>query len=358
MKPLFTGAVAAVLLLHCATAEMPLAGDSNSSARELGRELGRAGQTAAGGVARDEAQASAVPGYAGTSLPQNDLTADGMEDAARRVLANPLTAGGRAGRAVIDGSVSRPAVEIPAGDPALGRGSRIMNNPQAPGYGAGGLASGSVTACGAGLGNGGGSCGGVTYCLGADCETVTSVANTGFADAATRLNMALELGGDEFDRGALRFFTGERRACRIRFGGLANCCRDSGLLVGIAGCREEEYELAQERHDGHTHYLGRFCTRRVLGACVQRERAWCVFGSKLGRIFQEQGRSQLGIGWGSCRGLTLGEVERIDFERVDLSEFTADLMDGASEPSVTLPDAGAVGTAMQNRVRDFYRNGR
>ena len=82
-----------------------------------------------------------------------------------------------------------------------------------------------------------------------------------------------------------------------------------------------------------------------------------MFGSKLGRILQQQGRSQLGIGWGNCRGFTVTEVESIDFERLDLSEFTQDLMDGSREPSVSLPDSGDTGTAMRTRIRDFYRRG-
>ena len=49
-----------------------------------------------------------------------------------------------------------------------------------------------------------------------------------------------------------------------------------------------------------------------------------MFGSKLGRILQQQGRSQLGIGWSSCRGLTVAEIKRIDFAGLDLSEFTED----------------------------------
>ena len=176
-------------------------------------------------------------------------------------------------------------------------------------------------------------------------------------DAAAKLNMVMELGGEEFDRGSLWFFNGQRRACRIQWGGLADCCRNSGLLVGLGNCSPAERELARERHDGHTHYLGEFCTRRILGICIRRERAWCVFGSKLGRIFQQQGRTQLGIGWGNCRGLTVAELEGIDFDALDLGEFTADLLDGGREPSVSLPDAGATQILMQDRVRAFYGRG-
>ena len=79
-----------------------------------------------------------------------------------------------------------------------------------------------------------------------------------------------------------------------------------------------------------------------------------MFGSKLGRILQEAARMQLGIGWSSCRGFTAKEMEQIDFGAVDLSEFTENLMDGASEPSIALPEATGAGAAMRERIRDFY----
>ena len=196
------------------------------------------------------------------------------------------------------------------------------------------------------------------WCVGADCGSVEPRSNTGFVDATTRLNMAIELGGEEFDRDDLRFFKGTRQACHIHFGGLANCCKNSGLLVGLGNCSASEQELAEERNAGNTHYLGKYCSRRTFfGICIRRSRAWCVFGSKLGRILQQQGRSQLGIGWSDCRGFTVAEIEGIDFERLDLSEFTENLMDGSMEPSVSLPDAGGTGAAMRTRVRDFYRRG-
>ena len=80
-----------------------------------------------------------------------------------------------------------------------------------------------------------------------------------------------------------------------------------------------------------------------------------MFGSKLGRILQQQGRAQLGIGWGDCRGFTVAEVERIDFDRLDLSEFTEDLMDGGRAPSIALPDADGTQALMRTRVRELYR---
>ncbi len=324
------------------------------------RAIGNAGNAAARAVARDSSNAADVPGYSGTNLPERNIGASRLRDKGRARLADPDDPGGVAGRTVVEGVTSRPSANVPASDPMVRRSETVAASPQSSVHGADGLVSGSATACGADLqdADDGGSCGSVRYCVGAGCETVSPQSNTGFVNATTRLNMAVELGGEEFDRDDMRFFTGQRRACHIKLFGLANCCKNSGLLIGLGNCSASERELAEERNAGNTHYLGRYCSKRTFfGVCIRRSRAWCVFGSKLGRILQQQGRSQLGIGWGSCRGLTVAEVESIDFERLDLSEFTQDLMDGSREPSVSLPDAGDTGTAMRTRIRDFYRRG-
>jgi len=327
--------------------------------RAAARAIGQAGTAAAGAVARDAANAGEVPGYAGTAVPERGLTATGMEDAARARLADPNDPGGHAGRTVVGGVTARPPASVPAGDPVAVRAEAVADTPQAAAHGASGLASGSVTDCGAGVADAerGGSCGRVSWCVGSGCESVESAGNTGFVDAAARLNMVLEMGTGEFDRDNLRFFTGKRRACRIRWGGLANCCRNSGLLVGLANCSAAEIELGKQRHAGNTHYLGTRCAKRVFGVCLRRERVWCVFTSKLGRILHQQARPQLGIGWGRCRGFTVTEIERIDFERLDLSEFTDNLVDGGKEPAIALPDKGGTQTFMRERVRDFHSRG-
>ena len=321
------------------------------------RALGQTGNTAAGAIARDVSKAGTVPGYPGTDVPERDLTASGMENAARARLGDADDPGGAAGRAVVEGAAIRPERPVSARGPEAARAEAVAANPQSSTHGADGLASGGISECDAGLedAQAGGSCARVTYCVGAGCESVRAQSNTGFVDATARLNMVLEMGGEEFDRESLRFFTGGRRTCNIRLFGLANCCTNSGALVGLANCSAEEVELAEERNAGNTRYLGQYCARRTFfGVCIRRARAWCVFGSKLGRILQEQGRAQLGVGWGSCRGLTVAEVERIEFDRLDLSEFTENLMDGGQEPAISLPHGGDTRAAMRTRIRDFY----
>ena len=332
------------------------AGDPGAEARAIGN----AGNSAARAIARDSSNAANVPGYAGTNLPERSIGANALEDEGRARLADPADPGGAAGRAVVEGVTRRPAADVPAGDPVVQRSEGVAASPQSSVHGADGLASGSATGCGADLDDAGdgGSCGSVRYCVGAGCETVSPQSNTGFVNATTRLNMAVELGGEEFDRGNLEFFKGTRQRCHIKLFGLADCCKNSGLLIGLGNCSASERELAEDRNAGNTHYLGKYCSKKTFfGICIRRSRAWCVFGSKLGRILQQQGRAQLGIGWSNCRGLTVAEIEGIDFAGLDLSEFTEDLMDASKEPSVSLPDAGDTGEAMRTRIRDFYQQG-
>ena len=247
---------------------------------------------------RTQGQPSNVPGYVGTDVPQTGHTADGMNAAAQRTLADPNDAGGAVGTFVVEATLSRPDVTVTATDPGVQRADAVQNSPTDTDWQANGLASGTVRACGMDLDDAGdsGRCGGVTYCVGAGCERVDTPANTAFVPAAAQLNMVMEMGGDEFDRDNMSIFTGEHRACPIRLLGGQNCCTDSGVFIelGLAGCTVEERELAEARAAGVTHYLGEYCAKRILGICRRRDRAWCVFTSELGRILHEQARPQLG----------------------------------------------------------------
>ena len=343
------------LLLLALTMAMPDMARTGDPAAEA-RAVGQAGRAVAGAIARDISNASEVPGYEGTDVPERDIDADGLQDAGRIRLNEPDDPGGGAGRDVIRGAAVRPDVSIPSSDPGVVRSDMIVQTPSSSSHGASGLASGSVDDCNAGVqdAQSGGSCGRVSWCVGSDCFSQASESNTGFVGASARLNMVLEMGGEHFDRNNLRFFAGQRRACTIKYGGLANCCKNSGLLVGLANCSQSEIELAEERNAGNTHYLGQRCARRIFGFCIRRERVWCVFGSKLGRILHEQARPQLDLDWSTCEGFTVEEVERIDFEAVDLFEFTDNLLDGSMEPSISLPETGGTQTLMRDRIRDFY----
>jgi hypothetical protein len=99
-------------------------------------------------------------------------------------------------------------------------------------------------------------------------------------------------------------------------------------------CDSDDILLAMERKAKMAHYIGTRCVEWLrLGfarGCMTKEEAWCSFSSVLARIIQEQGRPQIGKGWGvyggdtnivDCSGFTMAELARLDFGRMDFSEF-------------------------------------
>lgn len=100
------------------------------------------------------------------------------------------------------------------------------------------------------------------------------------------------------------------------------------------GCDQQDMETAMLRSSGMCHEVGSYCTSSFLGICLQKAKGHCCFNTKLGRIIQEQGRPQLksfnGVGWGTprqplCRGFTPEEFQALDFSKMDLGEYYADI---------------------------------
>jgi conjugal transfer mating pair stabilization protein TraN len=106
------------------------------------------------------------------------------------------------------------------------------------------------------------------------------------------------------------------------------------IEVLLRGCDQQDMETGMLRGSGMCHEVGRYCSTSVLGVCLQHARGHCCFNTKLGRIIQEQGRPQLQsfntVGWGTpdnpfCRGFTPEEFQALDFSKMDLSEYYADI---------------------------------
>ncbi|MFA0108264.1 conjugal transfer protein TraN, partial [Vibrio splendidus] len=130
-------------------------------------------------------------------------------------------------------------------------------------------------------------------------------------------------------------FTGQGMQCTDKAFGFADCCKDSGwgASLGLDECNEEEKALGQAKEQGITISLGSYCASSVLGVCTRKKKTYCVFDSKLARIIQEQGsQGQLGISLGTaqspiCGAITPEQLQEIDFEILDFSDFYDDMHD-------------------------------
>jgi len=134
----------------------------------------------------------------------------------------------------------------------------------------------------------------------------------------------------------------------------------SALIEILFACSKDEQELMVRRSLKSTHEVGTYCSRKILGKCVKRKTMHCMFNSPLSRIMNEQARLQLNLSWGSpnnpnCRGITLAEFQRLDMEKVDLTEWTGMLVtagmvdvEGAMDIEALTGTGSTLGLAQQD----------
>lgn len=111
-------------------------------------------------------------------------------------------------------------------------------------------------------------------------------------------------------------------------------------------CEEEEYETVSKRDTKNCHYVGSYCEDEKLGLCIVKHRVYCCFQSPLGRIINEQikltqpeilakyGRDT----WGdpehpNCGGIPLEAVAEINWDLINLDEWTALLVSTGNLPT-------------------------
>ncbi|HHW1337408.1 TPA: type-F conjugative transfer system mating-pair stabilization protein TraN, partial [Escherichia coli] len=200
-------------------------------------------------------------------------------------------------------------------------------------------------------------CGGDVFCLDGECDKAQSGKNSDFGEAVSQLAALAAAGKDvaALNGVDVRAFTGEAKFCRKAAAGFSNCCKDGGWGqdVGLAKCNSEEKALGKAKDNKLTVSVGEFCSRKVLGVCLQKKRSYCQFDSKLAQIVQQQGRNgQLRISFGSakhpdCRGITVDELQKIQFDRLDFTNFYEDLMNNQK-----IPDSGVLTQKVKEQIAD------
>jgi conjugal transfer mating pair stabilization protein TraN len=125
-------------------------------------------------------------------------------------------------------------------------------------------------------------------------------------------------------------------------------------VSGILECEKAEQVLGLKRDNRLCHDVGSYCSARVpvLRTCTETTQTYCCFNSRISRILNEQGRPQIGKGWGGpegpdCSGFTITELQSLDFSRMDLSEFFAEI-------APTLPDVGAIRSRAQQKINSTF----
>ncbi|WP_371222177.1 conjugal transfer protein TraN [Orientia tsutsugamushi] len=172
------------------------------------------------------------------------------------------------------------------------------------------------------------------FCLGGNCNTPTIIPNRDIAKVA-HLAMLNQMSKD-IKTNPVSVFSGKPRKCKKDVFSFLNCCSSMtgwGRDIGLSQCKSKEQELALYRKKGYCYYIGTYCSSRIpiLGICLARKSTYCCFQSKLARIFQEEARKQLKIDFGTpecpnCRGLTVKELQKVDFTKINMDELFGDIL--------------------------------
>lgn len=200
-------------------------------------------------------------------------------------------------------------------------------------------------------------CGGDFFCSDGLCEQVKQGKDNGFKQAVSQLAAVAAAGDDvaELNNSDIKAFTGKGQTCRKTAVGFSNCCKDSGWGhdIGLSSCNSEEKALGEAKGRKLTVDIGEYCSKKVLGVCLEKKRAYCVFDSKLAQIVQQQGRKwQLGISFGSakspnCRGITIDELVSIKFDNLDFRNFYDDL-----ESGLEIPEENELMQRVQEQIKE------
>lgn len=175
-----------------------------------------------------------------------------------------------------------------------------------------------------------------------DTDMVSSVAQLG----------ALSQG--KSDGVNFKIFEGLARHCSKKPSGYQSCCqvfpKGWGKNLG-AKCSKDEEILADKRQKNLCIYVGK-ASSKTAGITTVTKHHYCCFSNILEKIVQVQARKQLGLNFGSssntnCRGLTLAELSKVDFSKMDFSEVAAEM-----QKKIAMPNVNDV----KGRINDSFKN--
>lgn len=200
-------------------------------------------------------------------------------------------------------------------------------------------------------------CGGEVFCSDGSCAQIVGGESDSFKKAVSQLAAVAAAGKDVAAMNDVNVsaFTGRGQSCRKAAVGFNNCCKGSGWGsdVGLANCSSDEKALGKAKERLLTVDVGEYCSKKVLGVCLEKKRSYCVFDSKLAQIVQQQGRQwQLGIGFGSaespnCSGINVAQLQALNFAIMDFKNFYADLENGSA-----IPGGDALSERIKQQVAD------
>jgi conjugal transfer mating pair stabilization protein TraN len=103
------------------------------------------------------------------------------------------------------------------------------------------------------------------------------------------------------------------------------------VIEDMQACMQSEVLLALHRGNNLSVYLNEQCNQSepIGNSCMLYQDNYCSFNSVLSKIVNQQGKQQLGIDFSNCAGLSIEQVQALDFSKIDFSEFSSQLINQA-----------------------------
>lgn len=131
------------------------------------------------------------------------------------------------------------------------------------------------------------------------------------------------------------------------------------VVTEMMSCTPDEKILSMKLGQNLCRFTGSYCSMEIpiVGGCIETTQTYCCFNSRLARIINTAGGLQLGRAVTDCTGFTPDQFALLDFSKIDLSEFTAEIMANVHLPSTTAIGIDSTNT-MQYKLNNYYTRGR
>ena len=163
------------------------------------------------------------------------------------------------------------------------------------------------------------------FCADGECSDAAGTQNDEFGWSITPLAVVGEA-GREYAQTQAALFSGKVVRCNRLPLDVIDCCSDKGWgkAINLMHCPKEDQDLGRAKLNYLAHHLGEYCAKKIAGICVERKRTYCVFGTKMARIIQEEGRlkqlnpNALGTAKEpTCGGMSVHDLQALDMGRME-----------------------------------------
>ena len=138
----------------------------------------------------------------------------------------------------------------------------------------------------------------------------------------------------------VNIFGGAVLSCDTKIANYMDCCSLNGWGKALGdSCGKDAKALQEKRKNDSCTKIGTYCKSKFLGVCAIRRSVFCCFENVIIKIFNIEGKKQLGITNGTarrpaCGGFSLMELQKIDFKKADLRGVYSEIAKAVQIPEI------------------------